>query len=83
MRLGEGFAIGTPAFELARERLVGECRARGRSRWPFRDLLGVGRRSAQLLLERFDSDGLTRRVGEARVLRRRAVGSPGREPRDG
>ena len=29
-------------------------------------------RTAQLLLERFDADGLTRRVGDERVLRRRA-----------
>ena len=27
----------------------------------------------QLLLERFDSDGLTRRVGDERVLRRRGT----------
>ena len=38
----------------------------------FRDLLGVGRRAAQLLLERFDADGVTRRVGDGRVLRRAA-----------
>ena len=39
----------------------------------LRDLLGTRRRSAQLLLERFDADGLTRRVGDERVLRRRAT----------
>ena len=33
----------------------------------FRDLVGTGRRDAQLLLERFDADGLTRRQGDARV----------------
>ncbi|MGH3114550.1 MAG: SelB C-terminal domain-containing protein [Gaiellaceae bacterium] len=38
----------------------------------FRDLLGTGRKPARLLLERFDSDGLTRRVGDERALRRRA-----------
>ena len=38
----------------------------------FRDLLGTGRRPAQLLLERFDADGLTRRIGDERVLRRAA-----------
>ncbi len=84
VRLGEGFAIGTSAFELARERLIEECRAQGQiTLGRFRDLLGVGRRSAQLLLERFDSDGLTRRVGEARLLRRRGAGSQDRDPRDG
>jgi hypothetical protein len=34
----------------------------------------VGRRAPQLLLERFDADGLTRRIGDERVLRRAAVG---------
>ena len=38
----------------------------------FRDLAGVGRRDAQLLLERMDVDGITRRVGDRRVLRRAA-----------
>jgi hypothetical protein len=36
----------------------------------FRDALGVGRRTAQLLLERYDADGLTLRRGDVRVLRR-------------
>ena len=36
----------------------------------FRDLAGVGRRDAQLLLERLDQDGVTRRLGDRRVLRR-------------
>jgi selenocysteine-specific elongation factor len=36
----------------------------------FRDALGVGRRTAQLLLERYDSDGLTLRRGDVRVVRR-------------
>ena len=38
----------------------------------FRDALGMSRRVAQLLLERYDADGLTRRVGDERVLRRAA-----------
>ena len=42
-----------------------------RSRSPaFRDALGVGRRTAQLLLERYDADGLTLRRGDVRTLRR-------------
>ena len=53
--------------------LVAECEAAGSITLArFRDLLGSSRRPAQLLLERFDADGLTRRVGDARVLRRRA-----------
>jgi hypothetical protein len=35
-------------------------------------LIGGGRKQAQLLLERFDGDGITLRVGDARVLRRKA-----------
>jgi hypothetical protein len=38
----------------------------------FRDALGISRRVAQLLLERYDADGLTRRVGDERVLRKAA-----------
>jgi selenocysteine-specific elongation factor len=37
----------------------------------FRDALGVGRRTAQLLLERYDADGLTLRRGDERLLRRK------------
>ena len=48
-----------------------ECEASGSiTLGRFRDLLGTGRKPAQLLLERFDADGLTRRVGDERVLRR-------------
>ena len=36
----------------------------------FRDAVGVGRRTAQLLLERYDADGLTLRRGDVRTLRR-------------
>jgi hypothetical protein len=36
----------------------------------FRDALGVGRRTAQLLLERYDADGITLRRGDVRTLRR-------------
>ena len=39
----------------------------------FRDLGGVGRRDAQLLLERMDADGVTRRIGDRRVLRTASV----------
>ena len=48
-----------------------ECRASGEITLArFRDLAGVGRRDAQLLLERLDQDGVTRRIGDRRVLRR-------------
>jgi selenocysteine-specific elongation factor len=59
------------AYAQARELVVGECRARGEITLArFRDLAGVGRRDAQLLLERLDQDGVTRRIGDRRVLRR-------------
>jgi selenocysteine-specific elongation factor len=74
VRLGDGYAIGVGAFEVARDVLLAECRAAGEiSLARFRDLVGTGRRDAQLLLERFDADGLTRRQGDGRVLRRAAT----------
>jgi selenocysteine-specific elongation factor len=73
VRLGDGFAIGVDAFEVAEDVLTTECRTEGEiSLARFRDLIGTGRRDAQLLLERFDADGVTRRAGEMRVLRRSA-----------
>jgi len=71
--LGDGLAIGAAAYEEARSLMLGECEEAGSITLArFRDLLGTGRKPAQLLLERFDADGLTRRVGDQRVLRRRA-----------
>jgi len=76
VRLGDGYAIGADAYEVATDVLLSECRAAGEIALArFRDLLGIGRRDAQLLLERFDQDGLTRRVGDRRILRRAATGS--------
>jgi selenocysteine-specific elongation factor len=68
-RLGDGFAASTALYDRGVETI--------RSLHPitlasFRDALGVSRKHAQLLLERFDADGLTRRVGDERVLRRAA-----------
>jgi selenocysteine-specific elongation factor len=75
VRLRDGRAISREAYEAAREVLVAECTQTGSIRLArFRDLLGISRKPAQLLLERFDSDGVTRRQGEERVLRRRARG---------
>jgi selenocysteine-specific elongation factor len=76
VRLGDGLALGTGAYEEARRLLVEECdRAGSITLARFRDLLGTGRKPAQLLLERFDAEGVTRRVGDERVLRRRARAS--------
>ena len=50
-----------------------ECRTQGDVTLArFRDLAGTGRRDAQLILERLDADGVTRRAGDRRVLRRAA-----------
>jgi selenocysteine-specific elongation factor len=69
VRVGDGFAISPAAYDRARAVLVD-----GITLAQLRDSLGVGRKTAQLYLERFDADGVTRRVGDARVLRRRGGG---------
>jgi len=75
VRVGDGSAIGRVAYASALDLLVVECETAGSITLArFRDLLGSSRRPAQLLLERFDADGLTRRVGDVRVLRRGARG---------
>ena len=72
VRLGDGHAVSA-GLQRARAIVVEECEAAGRIALArFRDLAGCGRRDAQLLLERLDSDGVTRRVGDERVLRRSA-----------
>jgi selenocysteine-specific elongation factor len=71
VRVGDGLAVGIAAYEEARQALVEECERAGTITLArFRDLLGISRRPAQLILERFDADGVTRRVGDKRVLRR-------------
>ena len=66
-RVGDGFAVSTELYDRGRELLASldPITLPG-----FRDALGVGRRTAQLLLERYDADGITRRLGDQRVLRR-------------
>jgi selenocysteine-specific elongation factor len=72
VRLGDGWAVSAAAYERARSGVVEECAvAGGITLARFRDLAGCGRRDAQLLLERLDADGVTRRVGDRRVLRAR------------
>jgi selenocysteine-specific elongation factor len=74
VRLGDGYAVSAPAYERAKALLLEECADAGRiALGRFRDLVGCGRRDAQLLLERFDADGVTRRLGDVRVLRRAAA----------
>jgi hypothetical protein len=68
-RVGDGFAVSAELYERGRAAI--------RELSPItiaavRDRLGISRRITQLLLERFDADGLTRRVGDERVLRKAA-----------
>jgi selenocysteine-specific elongation factor len=67
-RVGDGLAVSPALYDrgLATLPELDEITLAG-----FRDALGVGRRAAQLLLERYDADGITRRLGERRVLRKR------------
>jgi selenocysteine-specific elongation factor len=66
-RVGDGFAVSTALYERGRDALAALDPI---TLAAFRDSLGVGRRTAQLLLERYDGDGLTLRRGDVRVLRR-------------
>ena len=73
IRLGDGSTISREAYEQARALLVEECEREGTITLArFRDLTGSSRRAAQLLLERFDSDRVTLRMGDVRRLRRAA-----------
>ena len=57
--------------------MIEGCRAGGRfTLAELRDATGTSRRYAQAMLERMDADGITRRVGDYRVLRRRAAAEP-------
>jgi selenocysteine-specific elongation factor len=65
-RVGDGYAVSAELYDRGREGLL---TLEPITLTAFRDALGVSRRVAQLLLERYDADGLTRRVGDERVLR--------------
>jgi selenocysteine-specific elongation factor len=73
VRFGGDLAYTGERFAEARERTIARCTANESiSLAELRDELGASRRIAQALLERLDADGVTRRVGDRRVLRRRA-----------
>jgi len=76
VRLGDGSTITHEEYDHAKRLLVEECgRAGTITLARFRDLHGSSRRVAQLLLERFDVDRVTLRVGDERRLRRSATRS--------
>jgi selenocysteine-specific elongation factor len=67
-RVGDGFAVSAALYDRGLERLpaLTPITLAG-----FRDAMDISRRTAQLLLERYDADGITLRVGDERKLRRR------------
>ena len=69
-RVGNGFAVSSELYERGRQTVqtLEPITLAG-----FRDALGISRRTAQLLLERFDADGLTRRVGDERLRRKQGL----------
>ena len=75
VRAGRDLAFTTAAYEQARDAAVEIASAGGTvTIAQLRDRLGCSRRYAQALLEAMDGHGITRRVGDERVLRRRARG---------
>jgi selenocysteine-specific elongation factor len=73
VRFGGDLAYTAERFDQARALVVGRCSEHGSiALAELRDDLEASRRIAQALLERLDADGLTRRVEDRRVLRRRA-----------
>ncbi|MGH2968162.1 MAG: SelB C-terminal domain-containing protein, partial [Solirubrobacteraceae bacterium] len=72
VRLGPAMHVHPQALAVVRERLVALLEAGGEVTLArFRDELGTSRKYAQALLEHFDSERLTLRRGDTRVLRRR------------
>ena len=67
-RVGDGYAVSTKLHDRGVELLPS---LQPITLAAFRDALGVGRRTAQLLLERYDADGLTIRRGDVRSIRRK------------
>ncbi len=73
VRFGGDLAYSSEHFARARNIVVARCNEHGSiALAELRDELGASRRIAQALLERLDADGVTRRVEDRRVLRRRA-----------
>jgi len=72
VRLAEELFASTNAAEAALEEIKSVCREEGEITLAgFRDRLGTSRKYAQAWLEYSDEMGVTRRVGDARILTRR------------
>jgi selenocysteine-specific elongation factor len=75
VRLGPDIIYGKPRYAAARAWVEERCRETGSVTLAgLRDALGTNRRIAQAILERLDVDGVTRRIGDERVLRRQRTG---------
>jgi len=69
--LGQDVVLLSDSFQRAAEQVKDFLRTRGSATASeIRQALGTSRRVLIPLLERFDKDGLTRREGDKRVLRR-------------
>jgi selenocysteine-specific elongation factor len=72
LRVKPDLYFSPAAVEKARVAVIEKCEESGQIILAeFRDILGISRKFAQALLEYFDRDGLTRREGDYRVLRKR------------
>ena len=72
VRAGRELAFTAEAFEQARAATVELAGTAGTvTLAQLRDRLGISRKYAQALLEALDAHGITRRIGDERVLRRR------------
>jgi selenocysteine-specific elongation factor len=77
IRAGRELAFTAAAFEQARTAAVEIAQGSGSvTLAQLRDRLGISRKFAQALLEAMDAHGVTRRVGDERVLRRRGRDVP-------
>ena len=66
---GDGVVMAAEAYEQAVANARERLRAGPATLGEMRDALGTNRRAAQALLEMLDRRGITRREGDARVLR--------------
>jgi len=72
VRISSDLFYATPALDGLREKLLARLKEKGEITPPeYRDLTGLSRKFLIPLLEYFDSEKLTIRVGDKRVLRKR------------
>ena len=73
-RLPDGIAVSGAAYAEAVQLVRALCERDGEvTLAQVRDATGSSRKVVQALLERMDADGITRRTGDVRILRRGAA----------